>query len=45
MISKDQRYTRKKGKLTHKGEIANRQITLRMGVEETIVTRVNRVTL
>ena len=38
MISKDQRYTQKKRKLsqktTHKGEITDRQITLRVGEEE-----------
>ena len=38
MTSKDQRYTRKKRKLskktTHKGEITDRQITLRVGEEE-----------
>ena len=38
MTSKDQRYTKKKRKLskktTHKGEITDRQITLRVGEEE-----------
>jgi predicted DNA binding CopG/RHH family protein len=38
MTSKDQRYTQKKRKLsqktTHKGEITDRQITLRVGEEE-----------
>ena len=38
MSTKDQRYTKKKRKLshklTHKGEITDRQLTLRVGVEE-----------
>ena len=41
MLSKDQRYTRKKRKLskktTHKGEITDRQITLRVGEEELVL--------